>query len=210
MSTKASQRIGIWIIVIVFSIGAVGTFAALILSTQNDQDQEKRINQLTAEYQSKVAAQAKELSDEYYDDFIEYKDEVGTFDKDKVKELETKDLESGDGVEITDGSTYAAYYIGWDPAGKIFDSSIDGESLKSPLTVYPGGVIQGWADGVEGMKTGGVRALTIPSDLAYGSTGSGTSIAPDTPLKFIVMVIPTPEEIEIPQELIDYYSKQGY
>lgn len=210
MSTKKAQRIGIWIIVIVFSIGAIGTFAVLILGTQNDKNLEDRIATLTQEYQTEVAAQTSELSSIYYDEFSPYKERVATFDKADAKELSTKDIKVGDGDKITDASSYSAYYIGWTPDGAIFDSSIEGESLVAPLSVTPGGVIQGWADGVVGMKTGGVRELTIPSDLAYGATGSGDNIGPNTPLRFIVMIIPTPEEVKIPQELIDYYTAQGY
>ena len=47
-------------------------------------------------------------------------------------------------------------------------------------------VIQGWDQGVVGMREGGRRLLKIPSDLAYGEAGSGTSIGPNTPLVFVV------------------------
>lgn len=63
----------------------------------------------------------------------------------------------------------AMYYIGWNPDGKIFDQSIDGETLKSPLSLDGVGasdVIVGWKKGLLGMKVGGVRELTIPS--GYG------------------------------------------
>jgi hypothetical protein len=74
-------------------------------------------------------------------------------------------------------------------------------------------VIKGWTDGTVGMKVGGVRELTIPSDQAYGATGSGTNIPPNTPLKFVIMVIPTPETIPqaaIPPELLKYYTKGSF
>ena len=60
------------------------------------------------------------------------------------------------------------------------------------------------------MKVGGVRELTIPSDLAYGETGSGDSIPANTPLKFVIMTIPTPTAIEQPmpsEELTTLYSR---
>jgi hypothetical protein len=62
------------------------------------------------------------------------------------------------------------------------------------------------------MKVGGVRELTIPSDKAYGEAGSGDKIPANTPLKFIVMVIPTPEAIKepaVPQELLQYYQQNS-
>jgi hypothetical protein len=51
---------------------------------------------------------------------------------------------------------------------------------------------------MKGMKIGGVRELTIPSDKAYGETGSGDNIPPNTPIRFIVMAIPLPATIEQP------------
>ena len=71
-------------------------------------------------------------------------------------------------------------------------------------------MIEGWKKGLVGMKIGGVRELSIPSDLAYGKNGSGEKIPADTPLKFIVMAIPQPEEIpevEMPQLVKDYYKR---
>jgi FKBP-type peptidyl-prolyl cis-trans isomerase len=67
------------------------------------------------------------------------------------------------------------------------------------------GVITGWSEGIQGMRIGGVRELTIPADKAYGKTGSpnstdtSKSIAPNTPLKFIVMLIPNDEVKQIEQ-----------
>jgi len=62
------------------------------------------------------------------------------------------------------------------------------------------------------MKVGGVRELTIPADKGYGSTGSGDKIPANSPLKFVIMVIPTPDAIAepaVPQELLDYYNKNN-
>ena len=217
MATTKGQRIGIWIIAVFMAVGTVGSFAIIVLANQNGQRDQARINELTAqyqadsaEYQTKVDAQAKELSGEYYAKFNKYADRPATFDKESVKELKTEDLAAGTGDKLTKDSTFTAYYIGWTPDGKVFDGSISDGSLKAPITAYPGGVIKGWTDGVDGMKVGGVREITIPSDLAYGETGSGDSIPPNTPLKFVVMVVPTPEEIpqpEMPQELVNYYGR---
>ena len=101
---------------------------------------------------------------------------------------------SGDGEEIGVASQYRAYYIGWTPNGEVFDSSFDGESLKVPFDTSQATPIEGWRDGVVGMKVGGVRSMTLPSDLAYGETGSGEAIPPNTPIKFIVKIIETVEQ----------------
>ncbi len=219
MATTKTQRIGIWIIAVFMAVGTVGSFAIIALANENQQTDQARANELNAkyqkdtqEYQAKLAAQATELSGKYYETFKPYESRPATFDADAVKELKTEDIVIGDGETLTNESTFTAYYIGWTPDANMFDSSFtEGEAvLKSPIDVVPGGVIKGWTEGVVGMKVGGIREMTIPSELGYGATGSGDSIKPNTPLKFIVMVIPTPEKIAepaIPQELINYYQK---
>lgn len=216
MAATKAQRIGIWVIAVFMAVGTVGSFLAIILSNKNQQTDQARINQETAQYQKdytayqdKVNAQAAELSKQYFATFNQFASRPAAFDASSVKELKTNDLIVGTGDPITAESTFSAYYIGWNPSGKVFDSSINGDALKAPISASPGGVIPGWTAGANGMKVGGVRELTIPSDQAYGSAGSGTDIPPNTPLKFIVMVIPTPEQIAaptMPQDLQNYYQ----
>lgn len=217
MATTKAQRIGIWIIAVFMAVGTIGSFVIIVLANQNSQTDQARYNELYSKYQeeqtaytAKVDAQAQTLSKKYFTTLNKQSSQVGKFDAGSVKELGKKDLVKGNGETLTTDSSFTAYYIGWTPDGKIFDSSIDGDALKAPLDVVPGGVIKGWTEGVAGMKVGGIRELTIPSDLAYGETGSGDSIPANTPLKFIVMVIPTPEAIEQPQapeELITLYGR---
>jgi FKBP-type peptidyl-prolyl cis-trans isomerase len=209
MATTKGQRIGIWIIAVFMAIGTIGSFAIIILSNKNSKNDQAHIQALTAQYQSDVAAQTKQLSDQYYSTFQPYASRPAAFDAKSVTTLKTEDLVAGTGDTLTATSSFTAYYLGWTPDGKVFDGSISGDSLKQPFNVTPGSVIKGWTDGVVGMKVGGIRELTIPSDQAYGSTGSGSSIPPNTPIKFVVFVIPTPTEVPVPQELIDYYQKNG-
>lgn len=219
MATPKSQRIGIWVIAIVMIIGTIGSFAVMILANKNNKVDQARVQALTAQYQKdykayqdKVNAQADQLSAQYYTEFNSYASQVGKFDTGSVKSLQTNDLKVGTGDTLTKTSTFSAYYIGWTPDGNIFDSSIDSGKLKAPISVTPGSVITGWTNGVDGMKVGGVRELTVPSDQGYGAKGSGDKIPPNSPLKFIIMVIPTPEAIAqpaVPQELIDYYNSNG-
>lgn len=205
MATKKSQRIGIWIIAIVLTVGTLAGFVAMILGPSNQMVDENRKKALTEQYQAEVQAQADELSTKYYDEFSKYSTTPAAFNAADVTELTTSDIVIGSGDEIKEGSSYSAYYIGWNPTGKIFDQSIDGAKLKSPI---PGGnLIEGWNKGVIGMKLGGVRELTLPSALAYGDNGSGADIPPNTPLKFIVMTIATPKEIQPSAELLKYYGQ---
>ncbi len=206
--TTAAQRIGIWIIAIVMTIGTIGSFALIIIGNENAKAEQAKITKLQSDYQAKVDVQAKQLSGKYYAEFSVYQSRVAAFDASSVKSLTTEDLKTGDGEALTSSSSFTAYYIGWNPSGKVFDSSINDGALKAPLNAAPGGVISGWTEGVAGMKIGGVRELTIPSDKAYGATGSGADIPANTPLKFVIMAIPTPPTIEIPAELLQYYQSQ--
>lgn len=225
MATKRRQRIGIWIIAVVMLVGTLTSFLVLILAPTNQASDQARLDQLTAEYQADAeayqAAQAEqaarftddagELSDRYYDDFSEYESRAEAFSSDGVTELSRDDLQAGDGDTVTSSDAFAAYYIGWNPDGTIFDSSLNDDSLKAPIVVQPGGVISGWTEGIDGMKVGGVRELTIPAEQAYGEAGSGEDIPPNTPLKFVIMIIEKLETIsqpEVSEELLRLYGNQ--
>lgn len=205
MSTPASQRVGIWVITIVLIIGTLGSFLAMALSLNNQQTDDTNIQTIFAKYQTDVENQSKELSNQYYSEFVQYALVPAAFEASEVTELKVRDIKVGAGEEINSTTAYKAYYIGWNPEGAIFDQSIDGEVLKAPIE--GGNLIEGWNEGVVGMKIGGVREITIPSEKAYGEAGSGENIPPNTPLKFIVM-IPEVKEVPIPQEILEYYASQ--
>ena len=100
--------------------------------------------------------------------------------------LQIEDLEVGDGAEAKAGSDVDVHYVGvsWS-TGTQFDASWDRrESFSFPLGA--GHVIPGWDQGVQGMKVGGRRRLTIPPDLGYGSRGAGGVIKPGETLVFVV------------------------
>ncbi len=215
MATPRAQRIGIWIITIVLFVGAVGMYFVMILANNNDTREQEKIQQSYSEYRAKVDAQTKSLSDQYYTQFSQYLSRVSSFDKAAAQQgLVAEDLVEGTGEVIGDETKFAAYYIGWNPDGKIFDQSIveATKSLKEPLfrsNLSSGAVgldmglanaslITGWKEGMKGMKIGGVRMMTIPSEQAYGAAGGGADIPSDTPIKFIVLAIPLPENIPDP------------
>lgn len=195
MATPRSQRIGIWIIAIVLLSGTLGSFLVMGLGAQNQkidaaQNQKNYEDYLKVmnDYQVAAQKQSSELSTKYFQDFSSYSPKVSAFTASDVKELVKTDLKVGDGAEIKADTEYSAYYIGWNPKGVVFDQSIDNGTLKAPIA--SGSFITGWTEGVIGMKVGGVRELTIPSDKAYGEKGSGDNIPANSPLKFIVMIIP--------------------
>jgi peptidylprolyl isomerase len=105
--------------------------------------------------------------------------------------LETKDLIVGTGAEAKAGETVTVNYVGvLFHGGKEFDASW---KRKEPFTfaLGAGQVIMGWDQGIPGMKVGGRRELVIPSNLAYGPKGSGSSIPPNAPLVFVVDLLGT-------------------
>jgi peptidylprolyl isomerase len=109
-----------------------------------------------------------------------------TVPKQLPKTLAKKDLKVGDGATATAGKTVTVQYVGVSAAnGRQFDASWDtGEPFSFPLG--QGQVIQGWDQGVEGMKVGGRRQLVIPPDLAYGADGSPPTIGKNETLVFVV------------------------
>lgn len=201
--TPKSQRIGIAIIAVVMLVGTMGSFAMFILANDNNMNEIERQQAESLAELERQEREVEELSEKYIEDFKEYSKRAKAFDPKSVgDEVKYTDLKKGEGEAISEGSFYRAYYLGWNPKGKVFDSSFtdDEESLGSPLVhlgggvwEFPGGmtggVIEGWGEGMAGMKVGGVRELTIPSDMAYGEVGSGADIPADTPIKFVIMVI---------------------
>ena len=101
-------------------------------------------------------------------------------------ELGVEDLVVGDGDEATRGKKVSVHYVGVAfSTGEEFDASWDrGRAFEFKLG--KGQVIPGWDAGVEGMKVGGRRKLTIPSAMAYGARGAGGVIKPHEPLVFVV------------------------
>ena len=99
------------------------------------------------------------------------------------------DVTEGDGAEATSGSTVSVHYVGVaHSTGEEFDASYNrGTPLQFRIGV--GQVIQGWDEGVEGMKVGGRRQLVIPPHLGYGDRGAGGVIKPGETLIFVVDLV---------------------
>lgn len=94
----------------------------------------------------------------------------------------------GTGAEAKSGMNVSVHYTGWLTNGTKFDSSKDrGQPFEFQLGA--GRVIRGWDEGVAGMKIGGKRKLTIPSELGYGARGAGNIIPPNATLVFEVELL---------------------
>ncbi len=102
--------------------------------------------------------------------------------------LQIEDLTPGTGAEAKAGNTVTVHYVGTLTDGSKFDSSRDrGEGFTFRLGA--GQVIQGWDQGVAGMKIGGLRKLTIPPELGYGKRGFPPVIPPNATLIFEVELL---------------------
>jgi FKBP-type peptidyl-prolyl cis-trans isomerase len=105
--------------------------------------------------------------------------------------LRFEDVRCGTGAEATDGSTLSVHYVGRLQNGERFDSSSEGEPFQFALGA--GQVIQGWDEGLLGMKVGGTRRLTVPPELAFGEEGAPPLIPPNATLVFDIELVDVEE-----------------
>ena len=112
-----------------------------------------------------------------------------------VDKLTVIDQKVGTGIEAKAGMKVTVQYTGWlydeqakDKRGRKFDSSRDhGEAFS--FTLGAGHVIDGWDQGIAGMRVGGTRTLLIPAALGYGADGAGDDIPPNASLVFEVELL---------------------
>lgn len=119
---------------------------------------------------------------------LDTKPEISLPGGEPPSELVVVDLVEGDGDEATAGAEVTTHYVGvsWLNEGEEFDASWDrGEPITFPLA----GVIQGWQDGIPGMRVGGRRLLIIPPEMGYGAQSPTPAIAPNDTLVFVIDLI---------------------
>jgi peptidylprolyl isomerase len=117
------------------------------------------------------------------------KPDVSIPDSEPPGDLVIDDIVVGDGDEASAGSAVEVHYVGvaWSN-GEQFDASWDrGDTFSFHLGA--GQVIEGWDTGVQGMRVGGQRRLTLPPNLAYGPRGAGGVIGPNETLVFVVDLV---------------------
>lgn len=170
VSKTTVQRITIGVIALTMTVGTLGAYFIVILQNKDTADQSQQ-------------KQSQPSYPNYPVDQTAFK--VG----EKVNELQKTDLTVGTGDEAKTGDNVKVHYKGtFAQTGQKFDSSYDsGEPVSFDLK--SGKVIQGWVEGVPGMKVGGKRRLVIPSAMAYGAQGYPGSIPPNTDLVFEIELI---------------------
>lgn len=205
LKTSVWQRVAIIIIAILLVGSMIFTYLIIVLGGSNSRVDEETLAQIQAEYDSKnqeVDEAVAALSQKYFDTLLKYKSNVKAYNRANAEAagIETTDLKTGSGRELKEGDyDYYAYYIGWCSDGTVFDSSFDNQdnptALKIPL-INTENTITGWKEGVIGMKLGGVRQISINSDLAYGNTREVCEGEDASPLRYIVLAVDQDDTLE--------------
>jgi FKBP-type peptidyl-prolyl cis-trans isomerase FkpA len=102
--------------------------------------------------------------------------------------LQIEEIKVGDGETAASGQFVSVHYTGWLTDGSKFDSSKDRDE-PFEFSLGQRMVIAGWDEGVQGMRVGGIRKLTIPPQLGYGARGAGGVIPPNATLVFEVELL---------------------
>lgn len=210
LKTSVSQRIIITVIAILLLGSFFAMYIGIVISGNNKENNLSALEDKYNEKQETLSAYGTELSGQYFDEFVNYKSQVKAYNAESANSVgvRTTDLKEGTGRELTSGDTnYYAYYIGWCADESVFDSSFnsfeDPTALKTPL--YAGqGLIQGWNEGVIGMKIGGVREIQMPGEVAYADSQEICG-GYNSPLKFIVMAIEDEKLTTLEDELQEAY-----
>ena len=171
------------------TVGTIGSFVVIILANNNStQDQaqatkDAAAQQTAAAQQQLASAQANANNSEAFDGYT-----AQTFDPASVTSLKVDTLVKGTGDTVKSTDSINSSYFGWTSDGKIFDSSKKKDAkADAPITFSLAQVIKGWTQALTGLKVGSVVRLSIPSELGYGASGSGT-IPANAPLQFIVKI----------------------
>ena len=197
LKTSTKQRIFIALIAVLMLGSIIASYAAIILNGGNSSSSgDTNVDQAkVAEYQeayNKLQAEFSEKTKDDYDRFIAYKSEIKAYNETSANEdgLQVKDLEKGSGDKISeDNAEYLAYYVGWCADESVFDSSFDNNDNPTAFAKILDaslGMIEGWNQGVEGMRIGGIREITVPGELAYGDSMDICG-GKNKPLKFLIM-----------------------
>lgn len=200
LKTSPKQRAVIIIIAVLMLGSIIASYAAIVLNggkSSTGVDGNSKIDDAKlAEYKKayeEVQAEFTESTKDDYEKFIGYKNNtVKGYNETSANEGEVvkNDLLKGSGEKVSD-SNYLAYYVGWCADESIFDSSFDNNDNPTGFAkaLDPSlGMIEGWTQGVEGMRIGGIREITVPGKLAYADQMEICG-GYNKPLKFLIMAV---------------------
>lgn len=169
-----ATRFSMGLLAVLFLVTSVGFSALVIWQTKQDNKKEAAVTAATEETTKK---EANKLEGTILKDFTTVA---------KVDTLQKIDTVVGTGEEVKASDTITAHYTGaLASTGVIFQSSLD---TGSPFTSALSGLIQGWQEGIPGMKVGGTRRLIIPSAQAYGAS-SQAGIPANSDLVFDIVLV---------------------
>lgn len=223
LKTSPKQRILIIVIAVVMLGSIIASYAAIVMNgnksssaSETSNIDEAKVVEYEEAYHKKVDEFSQTTKSDY-EKFMEYKGEIKAYNEAAANSsgVVTKDLKEGSGVEVDaeSGSNYLAYYVGWCADESVFDSSFDDNENPTVFAkvLDPAlGMIEGWKSGVEGMKIGGVREVTVPSELAYADKMEICG-GYNKPLKFLIMVVAKEDPLKsMADELDEAYMRYQY
>ncbi|MBR2994035.1 FKBP-type peptidyl-prolyl cis-trans isomerase [Candidatus Saccharibacteria bacterium] len=223
LKTSPKQRFFIILIAVIMLGSIIASYAAIVINGSKTSDTSETgaeaDPELIAEYESAYnakQAEFKEATKDSFDKFIKYKSEIKAYNETSANEngVQTRDLKTGSGKTLTsDDSDYLAYYVGWCADESVFDSSFDDNNNPTAFSKVLDaslGMIEGWNIGVEGMKLGGIREITVPGELAYGDSMEICG-GYNKPLKFMVMAVENKDPLKtLASELDTAYMRLQY
>lgn len=213
LKTSTRQRVVIGLIAFIMLGSIIASYAAIIAGNSKSSSSEttklsdERLQYYRDNYTDKLA-KFKEVSAGDYAVFSSYRSEIKAYNESTANSsgVQARDLKVGTGRTLgeNDGD-YLAYYVGWCADESVFDSSFDSDTnpgaFAKALDVSVG-MIEGWYQGMQGAKLGGVREITIPGELAYADK---TEICGgyNKPLKFLVMAVAAEEPLKTAASELD-------
>ncbi len=181
MPATTGEKVGVFIIAFLMIISVVGGAGLYFLSDDAAKKEIENRDKELAEYEKEQAflSECQKVADKTTNKESDAPKVYTT--EDEVKDLQITDIKEGDGKTVEDGDCVVINYHGnLAKGGEIFDSSYlprtEGQETH-PFAAIIGPdatLIEGWKQGIPGMKVGGERRLVIPADLAYGEKGTTT------------------------------------
>lgn len=213
LKTSPKQRAMIITIAVLMLASMIIGYVLVVLGNNNSNSasQSSISSAKIAEYEMAYANEKENFKNsvaDYYTVFSNYLSSIKAYNETSANngDLAVEDLLVGGGRELESGDTdYLAFYAGWCADGSVFDSSLD--NANSPTGFIKAidasqGMVEGWRLGVVGMNLGGVRLITVPSELAYGSSLEICG-GYNKPLKFMVMALANEEPLKTAAATID-------